>query len=237
MFAFCRGHVTIIFSGLRYCGLQFTSDLVGRAVMISFRTLLLMAAVLLAFTLVDMRFMQALAEGVPPKVVDGAAAVPAAPPAETVTTTVKDKKKAVVKRKKSRKKRAAKKGVKADAETSLGERLTSNQVVDILKKTRDLSGKNLSGLQLVGINLSKCNMRGVNLKNANLERADLGESDLERADLSGANLKMSNLRLSGMTGVNLERAILDGAIWKDGRVCAAGSVGQCREFASPSIER
>lgn len=202
-----------------------------------FRTAVIVAGMLLALTLVDIQLTHVRAEEPAPKGVDGAAAVSATQPAEAASadTVVKDKKKVVVKRKKSRKKGAAQKTAETIVETSPGGKLTVNQVMDILKTTRDLSGKNLSGIQLVGINLGKCNLKGVDLSHANLERADLGESDLERADLTGANLKMSNLRLSGMTGANLERAILDGAVWKDGRVCDTGSVGQCRELAAPSF--
>ena len=155
------------------------------------------------------------------------------PPVEEATREVAGakEKKVVVKRKKGRKKKVVKKSEGSAVEPSPGEKLSLKQVLEILKTSRDLSGKNLSGLQLVGVNLSRCNLKGVDLSHANLERADLEESNLERADLAGANLKMSNLRLSGMTGANLENAIMDGAVWRDGRVCASGSVGQCREFA------
>jgi hypothetical protein len=149
----------------------------------------------------------------------------------TADTAVKFNDSVVIKRKKSRNKSKASKNIKAINEMSPGAILTIKQVMELLKATRDLSGKNLSGLQLVGINLSKCNLKGADLHNANLERADLGESELDRADLSGANLKMVNLRASGMTATNLERAILDGAIWKDGRVCPPDSVGKCRDLS------
>lgn len=160
------------------------------------------------------------------KGVDGAETIPVIQseemvPADTMENSTKPPK---------RKKHSVKKTDQNIVETSPGKKLSVNQVMAILKTTRDLSGKNLSGLQLIGVNMSKCNMKGVDLSHANLERADLGESNLERSDLTGANLKMVNLRLSGMTGANLERAILDGAIWKDGMVCAINSVGQCREF-------
>ncbi|HEY4745024.1 MAG TPA: pentapeptide repeat-containing protein [Desulfuromonadaceae bacterium] len=121
-----------------------------------------------------------------------------------------------------------------DPEPLPGQKLTLKQVMNIVKSTRNLAGRNLSGLNLVGMDLSKCNLKGIDLKHADLERADLGESNLERADLTGANLKRANLRLSGMTGAKLENANLSGAIWKDGRVCAPASVGQCRESAAPS---
>ncbi|HEY3307520.1 MAG TPA: pentapeptide repeat-containing protein [Desulfuromonadaceae bacterium] len=191
------------------------------------------AGLLLALSTPEVQFSSARAAE------DGAQAgkpAPVAPPAEEASkeATAAKEKKVVVKRKKRRKKGTVKKSEGSTIESSPGEKLSLKQVLEILKTTRDLSGKNLGGLQLVGVNLSRCNLKGVDLSHANMERADLEESSLERADLTGANLRMSNLRLSGMTGANLENAILDGAVWRDGRVCASGSVGQCREFAPPS---
>ena len=110
-----------------------------------------------------------------------------------------------------------------------GARLTVKQVMEILKTTRDFSGKNLSGLRLVGIDFSRCNFKGADLSNANLERALLEEAVLELADLSGANMKMTDLRITGLKGARLDRAILDGAIGPDGIICAKNSTGFCRE--------
>lgn len=160
-------------------------------------------------------------------------------PADEISSASKNTVSAVVpkKRKKKKKKpaksRMLRKASQGTIETAPGKRLSSEEVLALLKTSRDLSGKNLSGINLVGANLSKCNLKGADLSNANLERADLGESDLERANLDGTNLKMASLKLSGMIGANLENAILDGAIWQDGRVCGKGSLGRCREAVSP----
>jgi Pentapeptide repeats (8 copies) len=155
-------------------------------------------------------------------------------PAEQVSPAPKKTVGAVVPKKRKKKKVLAKsKTLRKAIETAPGKRLSIEEVMALLRANRDLSGKNLSGVNLVGANLSKCNLKGVDLSNANLERADLSESDLERANLSGANLRMVSLKLSGMTGANLENAILDGAIWQDGRICGKGSTGMCREAVSP----
>lgn len=175
-----------------------------------------------------------------PKGAEAGPAVSAGPDVvvqEAAGDAAKDKKKVVVKRKKGRRKGAPKKDQVTETYPIPGEKLTLKQVMDILKTTKNLSGKNLSGLQLVGVDFARCNLKGVDLSHANLERADLGESNLERAELTGANLKMANLRLSGMTGANLDRAILDGAVWKDGRVCPSGSIGQCKEFSASYASR
>lgn len=108
-------------------------------------------------------------------------------------------------------------------------RLTVTQVMELLKTTRDFSGRNLSRLHLVGFDLGRCNFRGADLSDSNLERCDLDEAVLERADLSGANMKLTDLRLTGMKGARLDRALLDGAIWQDGTICAKNSIGSCRE--------
>ena len=42
--------------------------------------------------------------------------------------------------------------------------------------------------------------------------------DLSGADLAGANL----------TNANLSGAMLNGATWTDGKICAEGSIGECR---------
>jgi hypothetical protein len=166
----------------------------------------------------------------------GNTATPA--PADQISPAPQKRVGAVVPKKRKKKKASARSKAlrKASAMASVtapGKRLSSEEVIALLRASRDLSGKNLSGLNLVGVNLSKCNLKGVDLSNANLERADLGESDLERANLAGANLSMASFKLSGMIGANLENAILDGAIWQDGRICAKGSLGECREAVSP----
>lgn len=208
--------------------------------MIFFRTAVLVTGLSLMFTLVDIPLPHAQVEFAAANGVVGVTEIPVSPhiitsPAET-TVKVKKKgvKKGVKKRKKRHNKSAAKKSVEVISEKTPSGVLTISQVMELIKTTRDLSGKNLSGLQLVGINLSKCNLKGIDLRDANLERADLGESQLDRADFSGANLKMANLRVSGITAANLERAILDGAIWVDGTVCQPGSIGQCQKLIIPS---
>ncbi len=117
----------------------------------------------------------------------------------------------------------------ADPEPAPGERLSMRQVMELLKTTRNLAGKNLSNLRLIGLDLARCNLKGADLSNANLERANLEEANLELADLSNANMGMVDLRLTGLKGARLDRTILDGAIWPDGTICAKGSVGACRE--------
>lgn len=211
----------------------------------------IVTASLLLLTLVDLPTSPARAEEPAAKAPEATASIPDIQPditAPVIKKKVRHKKKTKAKQKKkhtksTRKQSSHPKSSKVNAMATDSSKapkpppMTIHQVLEILKTTRDLSGRNLSGQQLVGMNLSKCNMKGIDLSNANLERADLGESELDRADLSGANLRMVNLRASGMTAVNLERATLDGAIWKDGRVCLPGSIGQCREPVVPAFTK
>jgi hypothetical protein len=164
-------------------------------------------------------------------------AIVPAKPAEKMTAVptpaeIPDVKNSLVKRG-HKNRRVARRHMSADraqkAETVPDERLSIRQVMELLKTTRNFAGKNLSGLRLVALDLTKCNLKGADLSNADLERADLGESNLELADLSGANMKMTDLRITGIKGAKLDSAILDGAIWQDGTVCAKSSIGHCRE--------
>lgn len=112
----------------------------------------------------------------------------------------------------------------------------------------DISDGALQAIRLDGADLSRANLARANFQIANLAGANLMASNLEDAHLHAANLQHANLMLANMTGVNLldadlrganlrgaklQRAILiaaklEGATWVDGRVCAAGSVGECR---------
>lgn len=87
----------------------------------------------------------------------------------------------------------------------------------------DLSGSRFPSANLTQADLSYATLNQANMANANLEGANLNNAELRETDLSQANLR----------GANLESAVLDGAkldqaIWSDGRICAAGSIGQCR---------
>lgn len=115
----------------------------------------------------------------------------------------------------------------ANIEVEPGVKLSFKQITEILKSSRNLSGRNLSGLNLVGMDLSGCNLKGADMRGSNLERADMSNSNLERVDFTGANLKMASFFLSAMTAANLEQAVLDGAIWTDRSICQKGSIGTC----------
>jgi len=107
----------------------------------------------------------------------------------------------------------------------------------------DLSRANLSNTVLKAADLQSAQLRSADLSYANLEGADLRSADLRAANLKGAllrgaNLSQSDLRDADLGYANLQAANLDGvslsgtkfdqAIWTDGRVCAKGSVGECR---------
>ncbi len=72
-------------------------------------------------------------------------------------------------------------------------------------------------------NLEGAHMHGVNLQGANLMLANLQKVNLLDADLSGANLRGANLN-----GAILMKAKFDNATWTDGRICAVGSIGECK---------
>jgi uncharacterized protein YjbI with pentapeptide repeats len=100
-----------------------------------------------------------------------------------------------------------------------------------------LDNANLQGANLSGSILHLANLKGANLMLANLEHASLHATNLQGANFMLANLKGANFLDADLSGANLRGANLQGAIliqakldnatWTDGRVCAAGSKGEC----------
>lgn len=101
----------------------------------------------------------------------------------------------------------------------------------------DLRNAKLRDATLMGARLSQSNLAYADLVNTNISYADLSGArligaNLQRADLSYANLQGANLAYADLTGANmggseLRESRFDNAIWTDGRVCGAGSVGGC----------
>lgn len=91
-----------------------------------------------------------------------------------------------------------------------------------LQATR-LTRADLSYADLVGADLSMANLQKAILKGAVLRNAQLAQADLRDADLGYVSLQGADLSGALLSGANFEKAI-----WTDGRVCAAGSVGDCR---------
>ncbi len=77
---------------------------------------------------------------------------------------------------------------------------------------------------LTNADLSKTDLRGAKLMEARLNGANLSG-----ANLSGAQLYFSDLRAATITGAKFGNAQLTNAIWVDGRLCAHGSLGQCKK--------
>jgi len=91
-----------------------------------------------------------------------------------------------------------------------------------------LKAADLYGVQLRNADLSYANLEGADLRMANLKGASLRGANLSLSDLSNADLGTANLQAANLNGVSLTGAKLGRAIWTDGRVCANGSVGECR---------
>ncbi len=106
----------------------------------------------------------------------------------------------------------------------------------------NLNSINLQGAKLVGgifdqADLSYANLSLTDLSLSRIQHAMLKGTDLRQADLSGVNFTASNLAYANLTGAIIDNAsfrdvILDQAIWVDGRICANGSVGVCRQNSS-----
>lgn len=96
-----------------------------------------------------------------------------------------------------------------------------------LDKSR-IDDSHLKGADLAYASLRNASLRNAELTHVNLTGADLTGADLTGADLSGADLRYAVLTAANLTGTRLDAAQLGKAAWSDGRVCAEGSVGECR---------
>ena len=100
-----------------------------------------------------------------------------------------------------------------------------------------LSGANLQAANLFGSNLqeahvayadfSRANLSFVDLQKSNAKGANFSGADLTRANLSHADMSYANFRHAKLTETNLDKTILDHAIWIDGKTCLVKSVGKC----------
>ncbi|WP_455199358.1 pentapeptide repeat-containing protein [Kaarinaea lacus] len=102
----------------------------------------------------------------------------------------------------------------------------------------DIAYTNLVGANLTGTEMSQAALVGANLRNADLSQAKLDKANLAYAVFQGANLTAADLTGADMSNADLKGAMitlaklsetkLDNAIWTDGKVCAAGSIGECK---------
>lgn len=79
-----------------------------------------------------------------------------------------------------------------------------------------------------GVRWSGCRKDGAQLAGADLRKAELVGTLLRQASLAGSDLRGANLLHADLAGADLVGARLDQAVWVDGRICAAGSLGRCR---------
>ncbi len=87
----------------------------------------------------------------------------------------------------------------------------------------DISGQDLSRANYAGASLTNVEAVGTIFRGADLSKAIMTNVDLSKADLRGTNLAGAQ-----MTNVDWEGALLDGAIWMDGRRCAPASISRCK---------
>ena len=114
------------------------------------------------------------------------------------------------------------------------------ELMEALKKERNLTGADLSGLDLSGIKLFGMSMKGADLHNSNLTGAklagldmrevDLSNAYLDKANIAGADLRETTLRGAHMdavkmAGVDLREADLTGADLSHSRLVAVDVKG------------
>ena len=113
--------------------------------------------------------------------------------------------------------------------------IRSNQDLGII----NLSEAILQDANLELANFTKANLYKADLSHAKLNMANFSNANLMVANLIGADLRFTNFRGADLRGADLRGAKMDlirldkdtkltGAIWKNGKVCGAGSFGECK---------
>ncbi|MBI1195991.1 MAG: pentapeptide repeat-containing protein [Gammaproteobacteria bacterium] len=121
--------------------------------------------------------------------------------------------------------------------------LTEARLIDASMVSMDLTSASLRAARLERANLSYATLVGASLSGANLDDANMVGADLRDADLTGATLHATNLAYADLRGANItdadfSDAVLDRAIWLDGRICGEESRGVCRQTdMDPAIDR
>jgi len=95
--------------------------------------------------------------------------------------------------------------------------LVGSNMMNSILSNADMAYADLRFSNLSYSQLQNSLLLGANLKNADLSYADLSNANLSYADLTGANLG----------GSKLDNTRFDNAIWLDGQLCAANSIGRC----------
>lgn len=85
-----------------------------------------------------------------------------------------------------------------------------------------------AALPAPSVRWSGCRKDGALLEGADLRAAELVGTSLRQAQLSHADLSRANLLHADLAGADLRGARLGDAVWVDGRICAADSIGRCR---------
>ena len=112
--------------------------------------------------------------------------------------------------------------------------LTEARLIDAAMMSMDLTSAALQAADLTRANMSYATLVGATLAGAILDNAtmvgtDLREADLTGASLHGTNLSYADLRDADITDADFAGAVLDRAIWRDGRICGDQSRGECRQ--------
>lgn len=110
--------------------------------------------------------------------------------------------------------------------------LTSIEMNNAQMRSAHLSNANFMNATLTSADMAYADLRASNLsyaqlQNTNLVGADLGKADLSYADLTNADLSYANLSNANLSGSILDNVSFDHAIWPNGDICSALSVGEC----------
>jgi hypothetical protein len=89
----------------------------------------------------------------------------------------------------------------------------------------EIADLNVEKNKAILLRTNKC--KGCYLAYAKLSGMDLAHADLRRANLIGVTFIRATLFGADLSGAKIAGANFSGALWIDGSICQAGSVGRC----------
>lgn len=114
-----------------------------------------------------------------------------------------------------------------DEATYPGATLASAYMPNVQLTRAHLGHADLRNVEASYANFAMADLRGATAVGANLMGANLRVAVLIDVDFSGANLAYADFSKAQIDRTKFTNAILDKAIWVDGTVCAARSLGTC----------
>jgi uncharacterized protein YjbI with pentapeptide repeats len=111
---------------------------------------------------------------------------------------------------------------------NLQQAILTNATLSLAKFTHStLQAADLTNVEAEYTDFSYADLSYADLSSGKFKGADFRQADLSSAKLTGADMSYADLTGAKLGGAVFDGVTLDRAVWLNGNVCVAGSVGRC----------